>query len=63
MRYYILIIGLVLILGVIVAFGIVSTGGDILRRRRERETGGTVIADSETEFETDVGRRPDDPDH
>lgn len=62
MRYYILIVGLVLILGVIVAFGIVSTGGDILRRRRERDAGGTVIADSETEFESDTGRRPDNPD-
>ena len=56
MRFYVLLVGMILVLGVIVVFGIVSTGADFLRRRRDRNEGATVIADNQTEFEADVGK-------
>ena len=56
MRFYILLVGMVLVLGVIIVFGVVSTGADLLRRRRNRDEGATVIADNQTEFEADVGK-------
>ncbi|WP_419728850.1 hypothetical protein [Lichenicola sp.] len=56
MRFYYLLVGMVLVLGVVIVFAIVSTGADFLRRRRNRDEGATVIADNQTEFEADVGK-------
>ena len=56
MRFYYLLVGMVLVLGVVTVFAIVSTGAGFLRRRRNRDEGATVIADNQTEFEADVGK-------
>ncbi len=55
-----LILAFTLLVVVIGLVAMLATGGDALRRRR----GGrdpTVIADSEEEFEADVGRTPPGP--
>ena len=47
---------------VIVAIGLVAmlgAGRDLLRRRHRGDQDATVIADSEVEFEADVGKPPD----
>ena len=61
MRYAILIVLLVLVLGVVGLVGLFSGIGDALRRRRGADRDTAVIADSETEFEQDVGRPPPGP--
>lgn len=62
MRYYFLMVALGLLVVVFALVGLVVAGTDALRRRRVRREGAdaSVIADSETEFETDVGRTTPD---
>ncbi len=61
MKFLLVIVGLVLTLGVIAAFALLSTGSDMLRRWRGQDRDNTVIADSDTEFEADVGKPPPGP--
>ena len=61
MKFLLVIVGLVLTLGVIAALALLSTGSDVLRRWRGEDRDGTVIADSATEFEADVGKPPPGP--
>ena len=61
MKFLLVIVGLVLTLGVIAAFALLSTGSDMLRRWRGQDRDNTVIADSDVEFEADVGKPPPGP--
>ncbi len=61
MRYAILFVMLVLILGIAGLVGLFIGIGDMMRRRRGTDRDGSVIADSETEFEQDVGKTPPGP--
>ncbi len=55
-----LILAFTLVVVVIGLVGMLATGGDMLRRRRgDRDP--TVIADSEVEFEADLGKPPPGP--
>ena len=61
MRYAILFVMLVLILGVVGLVGLFMGIGDMVRRRRGTDRDSAVIADSETEFEQDVGKTSPGP--
>ena len=55
-----LILAFTLVVVALGLIGMLATGSDLLRRRRgDRDP--TVIADSEVEFEADVGRKPPGP--
>lgn len=55
-----LILAFTLVIVVIGLAGMLASGGDLLRRRRDGRD-PAVIADSEVEFEADVGRKPPEP--
>ena len=61
MRYEVLIVLLVLVIGVFGLVGLFGGIGDWARRRRGVDRDSSVIADSETEFEEDVGKPPPGP--
>ena len=58
MKFAILFVVLLLLVGVFGLVGLFSGVGDMLRRRRGADRDSSVIADSETEFEADVGKPP-----
>ncbi len=55
-----LILAFTLVVVVIGLVGMLAGGADMLRRRRDGRD-PTVIADSEEEFEADVGKTPPGP--
>ncbi len=57
MTITILILAFTLVIVAIGLVAILATGSDLLRRRRG-DRDATVIADSEVEFEADVGKPP-----
>lgn len=63
MRFFYLVLAMGLLVGVFALVGILTTGADMLRRRRERhdDADASVIADSQIEFESDVGKHPPEP--
>ena len=60
MKLTYLFVALGLIIVVIALVAALNAGADLMRRRRGIRD-GTVIADSQVEFETDVGKSPDAP--
>ena len=58
MKFAILFVVLVLLIGVFGLVALFNGVGDVLRRRRGADRDSSVIADSETEFEEDVGKPP-----
>ncbi len=59
MTITILILAFTLLVVVVGLVGMLATVRDALRRRGDRDP--TVIADSEEEFEADVGKKPPGP--
>ena len=61
MTITILILAFTLVVVAIGLVGMLASGSDMLRRRRGGDRDAAVIADSEVEFEADVGRTPPGP--